>query len=57
MLALAELTNVIMVIGIIGEHLDGKTGKLHNCDASSTLMTKYIMKACFYVSYEYSSER
>jgi hypothetical protein len=40
MLALAELTNVIMVIGIIGKHLDGKTGKPHNCDASSTLMTR-----------------
>jgi hypothetical protein len=41
-----------MMTEIPRECLDRKTGKLHNCDTSSTLMTKYIMNACFYVSCE-----
>jgi hypothetical protein len=53
MLALAELTNVTMMTGIPGECLGGKIGKLHNCDPSSTFVTKYIMNACFYIFYEY----
>jgi len=59
MLALTELANVIMVAEIVvGSGVTMKV-KICNCDASPTVVSMYIMDACFYgmsnwyLSYEY----
>ena len=48
MLALTELANVIMVAEIVvGSGVTMKV-KICNCDASPTVVSMYIMDACFY---------
>lgn len=48
-----ELSNTIMVMRIAGEYLHGKEVKQCNCDALSSVVSKYVIDACVFERYKW----